>query len=397
MSSFKHILITGGAGFIGRHLTALLQHQGCKVRWLDCLDPQIHGETAVRNPHYCRDADEMILGDVRRREDWQKALRDVEAVVHLAAQTGTGQSMYRVAYYTDVNVGGTALLWDILAEGSSAVQKVIVASSRAIYGEGLYQCQGGCGLVMAQSRTKAELQVGHWKPACPTCGGPARPMATPETATPAPVSLYACTKLAQEQMSLTMGKAQGIPVAALRFQNVYGPGQSLRNPYTGILSIFSNQLHQNLPVNIHEDGTESRDFVFVEDVARACMRAMELKDLNVVVNVGSGQPTAVLELARLLKQHWRSESPVTVTGDFRVGDIRHNWADLTRLYHLWPDWNITHLDAGLAQFVAWAREQAVFEDKTRGAVQELKSRNLAMRKNDPLTLPTSVSYKAGRT
>ena len=173
-----------------------------------------------------------------------------------------------------------------------------------------------------------------------------------------------------------MGQALGIYVIAFRFQNVYGPGQSLRNPYTGILSIFSNQLRQNLPINIYEDGNESRDFVFVDDVARACIRGMELRDIFSVINVGSGRSTSVLELAYALKRSWQSYSPVTVTGAFRVGDIRHNYADLTRLYSLWPDWNITPLDTGLVQFVEWAKGQAVFEDKTNKAEQELKSRQL---------------------
>ncbi|MCK5659678.1 MAG: NAD-dependent epimerase/dehydratase family protein, partial [Alphaproteobacteria bacterium] len=299
-----------------------------------------------------------------------------DVIIHLAAETGTGQSMYEISKYVKVNVGGTAALWDVLVNNKNSIKKIVLASSRAIYGEGSYQCQVGCGLVTVKSRMKAELQEGRWEPICSKCGGLALPMPTSETAIPMPVSLYACTKLAQEQMSLTIGKAQRISVGVLRFQNVYGPGQSLQNPYTGILSIFSNQLRQNLPVNIYEDGAESRDFVFVQDVVQACRRTMELKDFNIVMNVGSGRPTTVLELAHVLKQRWRSKSPVTVTGAFRVGDIRHNWADLTQLYRLWPDWKITTLDAGLVPFIEWAKGQLVFEDKTRGAEQELKFRNL---------------------
>lgn len=378
MKKNKNILISGGAGFIGSSLALYLKSLDYNVSVLDNLNQQIHGDNPDNSDLYqsIKSKVNFILGDVTIKEDWIKAINGKDVVIHLAAETGTGQSMYEISKYVKVNVGGTAALWDVLVNNKNSIKKVLLASSRAIYGEGLYQCQDGCGLVIVQSRTKERLQAGCWEPTCPMCGGPAQAMATPETAIPNPVSLYACTKLAQEQMSLTIGKAQGISVAVLRFQNVYGPGQSLRNPYTGILSIFSNQLRQNLPVNIYEDGAESRDFVFVQDVVQACMRAMELKDSNIVVNVGSGKPTAVLELAHLLKQHWRSESPVNVTGGFRVGDIRHNWANLTQLYQLWPDWKITNLDTGLAQFVAWAREQSVFEDKTHSAERELKTRNL---------------------
>lgn len=378
MKQNKNILISGGAGFIGSSLALYLKSLDYNVSVLDNLSKQIHGDSPDNSDLYqsIKSKVNFILGDVTIKEDWIKSIDGQDVIIHLAAETGTGQSMYEISKYVKVNVGGTAALWDVLVNNKNSIKKVVLASSRAIYGEGLYQCQGGCGLVTAQSRTKAELQAGRWETTCSKCGGPAQPMATSETATPAPASLYACTKLAQEQMSLTMGKAQGISVVVLRFQNVYGPGQSLRNPYTGILSIFSNQLRQNLSVNIYEDGAESRDFVFVQDVVEACTRAIEFKDLNIVVNIGSGRPTSVLELAGILKQHWRSDSPVTVTGAFRVGDIRHNWADLTQLYQLWPDWKITTLDAGLAQFIAWARGQSVFEDKTRGAEQELKSRNL---------------------
>jgi len=378
MKQDKNILISGGAGFIGSSLALYLKSLDYNVSVLDNLSQQVHGDCPDKSVLYqnIKGKVNFILGDVTTKEDWIKAIDGQDVIIHLAAETGTGQSMYEISEYVEVNVGGTAVLWDVLVNNKNTIKKIVLASSRAIYGEGLYQCLGACGLVMVQPRAKADLQAGRWEPVCSMCGGPARAMATPEIVMPVPASLYACTKLAQEQMSLTMGKARGISVAVLRFQNVYGPGQSLRNPYTGILSIFSNQLRQNLPVNIYEDGAESRDFVFVQDIVRACKQAMESKDFNTVVNVGSGQPTTVLELANALKKYWMSKSPVTVTGAFRVGDIRHNWADLTQLYRLCPDWKITALDTGLAQFVEWARGQAVFEDKTISAEQELKARNL---------------------
>lgn len=378
MNKPKNILISGGAGFIGSNLALYLRSLNYNVSVLDNLKQQIHGDNPDNSVSYqnIKNKVTFILGDVTVKDDWIKAIDGQDVIVHLAAETGTGQSMYEISRYARENVGGTAVLWDVLVNKKNTVKKVIVASSRAIYGEGLYECRSACGLFTPPPRTKAMFQLGRWDPVCPVCRGPARPVATPETAMPSPASLYACTKLAQEQISLTMGTAQEIPVAVLRFQNVYGPGQSLQNPYTGILSIFSNQLRQNLPVNIYEDGAESRDFVFVNDVVLACVHAIEKGELNSVVNIGSGRPTSVLELAGILKKQWKSNSPVTVTGAFRVGDIRHNWADLTRLYQRCPDWKVTEIDTGLAQFVAWAKTQAAFEDKTPGAERELKARNL---------------------
>jgi dTDP-L-rhamnose 4-epimerase len=372
----QKILITGGAGFIGRHVTTHLQKAGHWVRWLDNLDPQVHGPNAIHDPAYCQQADAMLLGDVQVQHDWGRALQGVDSVLHLAAQTGTGQSMYQVARYTAVNVGGTALLWDVLANEATQVKKVAVASSRSIYGEGAYLCLNRCGLVVPEPRSKVELQQGKWELMCPGCGGAIQPMATPETCFPQPASLYACTKLAQEQMSLTMGKALNISTTVLRFQNVFGPGQSMQNPYTGIISIFSNQMRQNLPVTIYEDGQESRDFIFVDDVASACARALKLDSPTAILNVGSGQATKVVELAQILKGYWKSTSQISISGDFRVGDIRHNWADISRLQQLWPTWQATGLNEGLAKYVRWAKMQPVFTDHAKKALNELKARNL---------------------
>ncbi len=351
---------------------------GYQITVLDNLNPQIHG----KNPNHCplyqsiKNKVNFIFGDVTVKKDWHKAINGQDVIIHLTAETGTGQSMYEISKYVKVNVGGTAALWDVLANNPHTIKKVIVASSRAIYGEGLYRCQKTCGLITAEPRTKTQLETGQFEPFCPKCRGLAFPVATAETAVPNPASLYACTKLAQEQMSLTLGKAQKIAVKILRFQNVYGPGQSLQNPYTGIISIFSNQLRQNLPINIFEDGLESRDFVFIDDIVKICTKAIDLKSDSIVVNAGSGKPTTVLKLANTLKQLWESQSSITVTGAFRVGDIRHNWADLTELKALWPNWKETPLDIGLKHFVKWAKGQPVFKDKTHRAEQKLKSRNL---------------------
>lgn len=253
---------------------------------------------------------------------------------------------------------------------------MVVASSRSIYGEGAYTCLAHCGLVVPEPRSKVELQQGHWEVMCPSCDGAIQPMATPETCSPQPASFYACTKLAQEHMSLTMGKALNISIIALRFQNVYGPDQSMQNPYTGIISIFSNQMRQNLPINIYEDGQESRDYVFVDDVASVCSWALKLDSPMAILNVGSGQATKVIELARILKVCWNSTSSIAISGDFRLGDIRHNWADISRLQKAWPAWKATSLKKGLAKFVHWTKTQPAFTDHSHVAMRELKKRNL---------------------
>jgi dTDP-L-rhamnose 4-epimerase len=368
-------LITGGAGFIGRKLTQKLMSEGHKVVWLDILDPQIHGKNPAF-PELKNNLVDFVMGDVRDRTSWLKSIRDVDAIFHLAAQTGTGQSMYQVAYYTDVNVGGTGLLWDILANEQHNVKKVLVASSRSIYGEGSYTCQACCRTVVPEPRTRLQLDCQEWEPICPLCGSVALPIATAESSAAQPASLYAYSKLAQEQMSLMMGKALGISTVALRFQNVYGPGQSLSNPYTGIISIFSNQMRQGLPINIYEDGEETRDFVFVDDVVNACLLVMNIEVGAVVLNVGSGGATKVIDLATVLKKLWKSDSKIIISGDSRVGDIRHNWADLTLLKQYCPGWRVTHLNFGLKHFVDWASSENVFEDRSLIAASELKKRNL---------------------
>jgi dTDP-L-rhamnose 4-epimerase len=370
------ILITGGAGFIARHLTTLLLARDLQVVCLDSLDPQIHGTISDPQQYLSNSKVQLITGNVCDRSAWLKAIEGVDAIVHFAAQTGTGQSMYQIARYTDENIGGTGLMWDILANETHQVKKVLIASSRSIYGEGTYLCTANCGQVVPNPRTKSQLTNHQWSPSCPKCGATVKPIATPEHSPPQPASLYACTKLAQEQICLTMGQALNIPTVALRFQNVYGPGQSLRNPYTGIISIFSNQMRQNIPIDIFEDGQETRDFIFVEDVADICARALSLECETLLLNVGSGMATPVIDLAQKLKHLWESDSEIQITGNFRVGDIRHNWADLTALNEVFPDWEPTSLAAGLESFVTWAKTQEIYEDRSKAATQELKQRNL---------------------
>jgi dTDP-L-rhamnose 4-epimerase len=295
------VLVTGGAGFIDRHLTLEFANEGHEIVWLDNRDPQVHGDIAPDG--FALPALELtlIVGGVRDRQTWVQAIEKVDSIVHFAAQTGTGQSMYQFDRYTDVNIGGTALMWDVLANESHQVKKILIASSRSICGEGAYSCFAECGRVVPEPRTKGQLTEHHWSPVRPKCGATVEPIATSENSIPQPASLYACTKLAQEQIYLTMGKALDISTIAFRFQNVFGPGQSLQNPYTDIISIFSNQMRQNLPINIYEDGQETRDFIFVNDVAKVCQLALSCHHENLVLNVGSGVATKVIDLAQNLK------------------------------------------------------------------------------------------------
>ncbi len=305
----QKVLITGGLGFIGLSLARTLVRRGMTVRLLDNLSPQIHGIVpASRRWSRSRLGDlpddrvEVMRGDVCHRRDWVLALRDVASVVHLAAETGTGQSMYRIGDYTSTNVLGTALLLDVLANDRHEVTKLVLASSRSVYGEGAYQC-ARCGLVYPPMRSPGSLAAGQWEPLCPDCCGPIAPVATPEIAKTSPASIYAATKLAQEDLVRIAASALGIPFLIFRLQNVYGEGQSLNNPYTGILSIFSNRIRQGKEIVLFEDGQESRDFVHVSDVAEAMALGL-LGDGGdgLTMNVGSGVAVSVDTIARSLEE-----------------------------------------------------------------------------------------------
>jgi dTDP-L-rhamnose 4-epimerase len=371
------ILITGGAGFIGTHLTRLALAADLQVRILDNLSPQVHGEAgALEPPPTC----EFIRGDVNVRSDVQRALKDVDTVVHLAAETGTGQSMYEIDRYYRVNVQGTALLFDILANGEHSVQNFILASSRSVYGEGAYICFG-CDPNGARrfptARTPEQLAANEWTPTCPACGGPIEPTATREDDRLAPASIYAASKLAQEDLVRVACGALGIPHSILRFQNVFGEGQSLSNPYTGILSIFSTRIRLGLALPIFEDGEETRDFVHVEDVATAVLRCIERPTFpGVTLNVGSGRPVSIMSVARMLQKSMGSTVEPHVTGQYRVGDIRHNFADISRLESVIGFRPAISVEAGMRRFCDWVRTQPVPQDLLDRANAELRARKL---------------------
>ncbi len=372
-----NILVTGGAGFIGSWLVASLLEDGHGVTVVDSLSPQIHGDLPQPDVDWLR-ADrgvKFVRADVRDTAAMNEVLAKVDAVVHLAAETGTGQSMYRIAYYYDVNQQATATLFESIATHHRHIRRVVLASSRSVYGEGAYRLEGR--LVVPGSRSAARMAQGMFDPLGPD-GEALELVGTPEDAPPSPSSIYAATKLANEQLGRICAEAYGITVAALRFQNVYGERQSLRNPYTGILSIFSNRMRQNLPINIFEDGLESRDFVHVHDVVRSIRLALEAElPPFTVANVGSGQPTSVMRVAETLKRLLGSQSELQVSGDFRVGDIRHCYADLSNVRALLGFSPAVDLEDGLRAFCDWVATQAIGEDRSAQAMAELTKLGLS--------------------
>ena len=357
------VLITGGLGFIGLALARKLARRGVVVRLLDNLSPQIHGAVPRPDLGALRADDvEVVRGDVCQRRDWVSALTDVTAVVHLAAETGTGQSMYRIGDYTNTNVLGTALLLDVLANDPHQVTKLVLASSRAVYGEGAYGC-ARCGLVYPPMRSQGSLQAGQWEPLCPSCVGVVYPVATPETARTNPASVYAATKLAQEDLVRIAASSLGIPFLIFRFQNVYGEGQSLQNPYTGILSIFSSRIRQGKAIPLFEDGQESRDFVHVSDVTEAVALGLASDGGDgLTMNVGSGVQVSVETIARHLKRQFAGTSELVVSGQYRVGDIRHNFADISVIGQALGFSPEVRLEEGMARFVQWVKKQPISDD-----------------------------------
>lgn len=373
------ILISGGAGFIGSRLALKLTALGHRVTVLDNLSPQVHGQNAKADSYLLgqiRDQVTFMVGDVTRRSDWEQCLEGKDAVVHLAAETGTGQSMYQVARYTDVNVGGTASLLDALINTDAhSVKKVLLASSRAVYGEGKYRGADG-RMVYPPLRRKSELDRGNFDVDMDGVPGPLTLETTDENAQLHPASIYGLTKLQQEQLlTMVCGTVNVAPVI-LRYQNVYGPGQSLLNPYTGILSIFSTLIRQGREINIFEDGRESRDFVYIDDVVDATILAL----LNPwadgrVFNVGSGVATTVLEVAETLMKHFDKTTAMRVSGNYRLGDIRHNVADISRVASLGFLPKVT-FDEGIRRFVEWVNGQRHVDNGFEQSLNEMAERGL---------------------
>ena len=373
------VLVTGGAGFIGSRLVESLVRRGHAVKVIDSLNPQIHGNGIEIRQRLAHDPEWQNVifehADIRDHSALERLLPNTDALVHLAAETGTGQSMYQIAHYYEVNVQATAALLELIALKYRHLRRIVLASSRAVYGEGAYQTVDGA-LICPEPRAKERMTAGLFEPAGMQ-GESLALVATPESLQAKPASVYAATKLANEQLGKIMADSHGLQVTALRLQNVYGAGQSLQNPYTGILSIFSNRMRGNLPINIFEDGRESRDFVHVSDVVRAMELVLGAALTGfTVVNIGSGVPTSVMEVARLLRELLRSSSDLRVSGDFRAGDIRHCYADLTRARELLGFAPNISIEQGLAEFCAWIAQQPVFTDQSEKALGELERHGL---------------------
>ena len=369
----KNILITGGAGFIGSHLGDALLQAGHQVRVLDCLLPQVHGEGATR-PGYLSDGIDLRIGDVRDPDAVRSALDGIDAVYHFAARVGVGQSMYEINEYVDVNNRGTAVLLEELAKRPLA--RLIVASSMSIYGEGLYRSRNGLHEDVA--RSVQDLKRGEWEP---LAGGDAvlEPLPTPESKRAALASVYALSKYDQERMCLMVGEAYGIPTVALRFFNVYGTRQALSNPYTGVLAIFASRLLNDKSPLVFEDGLQRRDFVHVSDVVQACVLALEHDQApGQVFNVGSGNAYTVRDIARAMaevtgKTHIQPE----IAGKYRVGDIRHCFADVSHAQRALGYAPQVTLDRGLRELAAWLRGQ-VAVDRVEEAKAQLAARGLTI-------------------
>lgn len=374
----RRVLVTGGAGFIGSHLVDALLERGYAVRVYDNLEPQVHGGLREEGkwPAYLSPEAERILGDIRDREALRRALRDVDVVVHLAARVGVGQSMYEIESYVDVNVRGTAVLLDLLANERHRVHRLIVASSMSAYGEGQYECEH-CGVVYPAGRTEEQLRARDWEVHCPHCGAKVLPQPTPEEKPLAPASVYAISKRDQEEMCLAVGRAYGLPTVALRLFNVYGSRQALSNPYTGVVAVFSSRLLNGNPPVVYEDGQQRRDFLHVSDAVQAFLLAIEGENAAYsALNVGSGRPVTVRQIAEALISYLGSDLQPEVSGRYRAGDIRHCFPSIERLHTLGYRPRVSFAE-GIGETVEWVREQAAV-DRFAAAQQELERRRLAV-------------------
>ena len=352
-----HVLITGGAGFIGSHLCDELLANGYKVRVLDNLSPQVHGPER-RIPAYLNPDVELIIGDVRNSDSVCKALRGVEAIFHFVAVVGVGQSMYQLANYTSVNNYGTAVLLEALAR--NPVRRLVVASSMSVYGEGLYAGPDGSLHSQAERRLD-QLKQNDWELRGPG-GEQLKPIPTPEWKTPSLESVYALSKFDQERMCLMIGRAYGIQTVATRFFNAYGPNQALSNPYTGVLAIFASRLLNDKPPLIFEDGEQLRDFVSVYDIAKACRLALEAPQAaGRVINIGSGRQYKVIEVARKMARVLGKSIEPEIASKYRVGDIRHCFADISAARQILGYQPQVELEDGLADLAAWLEGQIAFD------------------------------------
>ena len=365
------VLVTGGAGFIGSHLVDALVRDGHAVRILDNFDPQVH---EGRRPDYLNAEAECLEGDVRDRDAVARALRGIEAVFHEAAAVGVGQSMYEIEKYVSANTLGTAALLDVLVNARVPLKKLVVASSMSIYGEGQYAC-ARCGPVAPSLRPRIQLEAHEWEMRCPGCRAPVSPQPTSELKPLLPTSVYAVSKRDQEELCLCVGRSYGIPTVALRYFNVYGTRQALSNPYTGVCAIFSARIKNRRRPLVFEDGEQTRDFIHVQDIVQANLLAMrEPRADGEIFNVGTGAAVSIGRIARLLAERYGMSVEPELTAKFRAGDIRHCYADITKLQALGFAPSVS-LEAGLHELVDWGRGVSA-QDRVEEAAKELESRGL---------------------
>jgi len=370
------VLVTGGAGFIGSHLVDRLLKEGYEVTVYDSLEKQVHGEEQ-RVPDYLSKDAEFVRGDVRDRNALYNAMKGKQVVFHQAAAVGVGQSMYEIARYTDINTMGGAILLDILANEKHQVEKVLVASSMSIYGEGKYDCPR-CGEIAPKLRSDSQMAKGDWEMHCPKCRAVARPLPTDEEKPLYPTSIYAITKRDHEEMFISTGMAYKLPTVALRYFNVYGPRQALSNPYTGVCAIFGSRILNDHPPIIFEDGLQSRDFINVRDIAEANILALKSDKANYeVFNVGTGKSISVLQIADILIDKVGKAEGLApqIVEKFRAGDIRHCFADITKIKKLLGFRPKVSFEDGITELTEWVAGQSA-TDGVEGAIAELESRKL---------------------
>ncbi len=371
------VLITGGAGFIGCQLTDALIKRDYRVTILDCLDPQIHGPDRRRPDHLNPEA-RFVLGDVRDKRQVGQVLAGVDVVVHLAGATGVGQSAYEIEHCISTNLGGTASLLEMLAPHTRKRRiKLVLASSRAAQGEGKYNCRQ-CGVVYPSGRSPERLQAGDWQVYCPRCDKPAEPLPTDEHSQPSMVSFYGLSKLQQEQLCLCFAGIYPISVAALRLVNVYGPGQALFNPYTGILSLFATRLINGQDLEVYEDGEESRDFIHIDDAVRAFLLAIETEVAAEIFNIGTDKPITMHQAAKILLKLYpgaTAEQRVKVVGKYRLGDSRNCYCDTRKAAKVLGFVPRMPFEEGLGEWLRWAISQEA-RDLSDRAEEELAQRDL---------------------
>ena len=377
--SVEKVLVTGGAGFIGSHTVDLLVNNGYETIIVDNLEPQVHGKQKNKPDYINKDAI-FVQHDIQDQNSQKKIISEVDAIIHLAALVGVGQSMYQIERYINGNTKATATLLNILAKKEHNIKKLVVASSMSVYGEGKYHCEKCATEAYPDLRTHQQLKNQQWDQLCPNCCSILKPLPTDENKPLMPTSIYAQSKHHQEEMCLLIGKTYDIPTVALRYFNVYGSRQSLSNPYTGACAIFTSRILNNKPPYIFEDGNQKRDFIHVKDVAQANLRALENNKANYkAINIGTGKPISIVELAEtLIKLYNKPKLKLYVSNEYRKGDIRHCYADTTKAQKFLNFKPTTTLHEGLTELAGWAKTHGWDAiDLFEKALQELKEKDLA--------------------